>query len=195
VRELGLAVDGKSPTVESVAFGNFSLEDHWNQGDALNKIAGGKWDLVVMQQGPSALPESRALLVEYARKFAVEIRQRGGRPALYMVWPESSRAEVWDDVTESYAEAARSVNGLLLPAGEAFRSALSIDPGLELFDLDGFHPSPAGTYLAALVIYASATGRSPLGMSSLARPVGLSPSQIEAIEAGAADAIKRFGNP
>jgi hypothetical protein len=195
VQRLAAAASGVTPTVESVAFGDYSLEDHWNQGDALKAIAARKWDLVVLQQGPSALPESRVLLVEYVKKFAAEIRRGGGRPAIYMVWPESSRAQVWDDVTASYAAAAQAVDGLLLPAGEAFRSAARIDPALELFSGDGFHPTSTGTYLAALVIYARATGRSPVGISTIARLVGLSPGEIEALEAGAADAIQHFGTP
>ncbi len=91
IERLGQAVDGKTPTIQSVTFGDFSLEDHWNRGDAQQAIAGGRWDIVVLQQGPSALPESRVLLVEYARKFAAEIRRAGGRPAMYMVWPPNRR--------------------------------------------------------------------------------------------------------
>lgn len=195
VKRLGAAVDGKPPTIESVAFANYSLEDHWNRGDAQRAIAGGTWDLVVLQQGPSALPESRVLLVDYTTRFASEIEKAGGRTAMYMVWPESDRAAVWDDVTESYASAARAVDGMLMPAGEAFRSAVRVDPGLELLAGDGFHPSASGTYLAALVIYAQATGRSPEGMSAVAHLIDLSPAASHALEAGAADAIERFGIP
>ena len=99
VRQLGLTVGGKAPVVESVTIPDFSLEDHWNRGDAQQAIRRDKWDFVVLQQGPSALPESRVLLVEYTRKFAEEIRTVGGRPALYMVWPPASRAPEWDQVT------------------------------------------------------------------------------------------------
>src|SRR5262245_23603813 len=38
--------------VESVVFGGYSLEDHWNQGDALRAIERGGWSVVVLQQGP-----------------------------------------------------------------------------------------------------------------------------------------------
>ena len=193
VRRLGAAVDGKGPTVQSVVLPAFSLEDHWHQGSALQAIAGQQWDLVVLQQGPSALPESRALLVEYAKKFDVEIKKSGGRTAMYMVWPEQVRAEVWDDVSESYAEAARAVGGVLMPAGEAFRSALRLDATLQLFGSDGYHPSPTGSCLAALVIYAEAAGRSPANVLDAAHLVDLSPSATDALEAGAADAIERFG--
>src|SRR5436305_1655458 len=71
---------------QAVAFPDYSLEDHWNRGDAARTIAGGGWSAVVLQQGPSALPESRLLLVEYARRFDAVIRGAGARTALYMVW-------------------------------------------------------------------------------------------------------------
>jgi hypothetical protein len=56
-------------------------------------------------------------------------------------------------VSQSYAAAAKNVKGLLLPAGEAWRAAWATDAALPLYGPDGFHPSPMGTYLAALVIY------------------------------------------
>jgi hypothetical protein len=34
----------------SVAFGGYSLEDHWNQGAAQRRIAEGGWSIVVLQQ-------------------------------------------------------------------------------------------------------------------------------------------------
>jgi hypothetical protein len=165
VGRLGQAVEGKAPIVESVTVGGFSLEDHWNRGDAQKAIGRDKWDLVVLQQGPSALPESRVLLVEYTRRFAEEIRRTGGRPALYMVWPPASRA------------------------------VLRRNPDLALFAGDGFHPSGAGTYLAALVIYAQASNRSPIGISAVARIANLPPGDIEVLEAGASEAIDRFSPP
>ena len=90
---------------------NFSLEDHWNQGNARAAIAKGGWSVVVLQQGPSALPESRVLLRDYSKRFAAEARKAGARTALYMVWPSKARARDFDDVSESYALAARDVAG------------------------------------------------------------------------------------
>jgi hypothetical protein len=72
VQRLSHSDPSRSVVVSSVAFGGYSLEDHWNRGDAQRAIASARWDLVVLQQGPSALAESRALLVEYATRFAGE---------------------------------------------------------------------------------------------------------------------------
>ncbi|HVG22451.1 MAG TPA: hypothetical protein VNI02_25655, partial [Blastocatellia bacterium] len=121
---------------EMVAFPNYSLEDHWKSGDARRAIAAARWNFVVLQQGPSALAESRALLVEYARRFAGEIRSRGAEPALYMVWPSQSRLKDFDGVRDSYARAAEEVDGTLLPAGEAWRAAWRRRPELALYSPD-----------------------------------------------------------
>jgi hypothetical protein len=193
VEQLAAAVGESTIATESVVFGNYSLQDHWIQGDAARAIEQGGWDAVVLQQGPSALPESRALLVQYARIFAEKIRAVGAQPALYMVWPELSRSGAWDSVTNSYADAARAVDGMLLPAGEALREARRRDPGLQLFAADGFHPSPLGSYLAAVVIYAALAKHSPTGLAALAPPVPLNRSAAQVLEAAAVSALDRFG--
>lgn len=143
---------GRPAVCGSVAKPDYSLEDHWKDREARRAIARG-WDLVVLQQGPSALPESRVLLVEFARRFDEEIRKTGARTALYMVWPSRARRADFDRVSESYAIAATAVGGLLLPVGDAWQSAWAIDPSLSLYGPDGLHPSSTGTHLASLAIY------------------------------------------
>ena len=80
---------GRSWAVEAITYGGVSLEDHWGRGTQNRITAGVRF--VVLQQGPSALPESRVNLREWTRRFDAVIRQAGGRTALYMVWPESDR--------------------------------------------------------------------------------------------------------
>jgi hypothetical protein len=140
---------------------NFSLEDHWNDGEARRAIAGGGWSFVVLQQGPSALAESRVLLDEYARRFDREVRRGKARPALLMVWPSRDRPGDFDGVSRSYAGAAALVGGELLAAGDAWRAAWRRDPALGLYGPDGFHPSRLGSSLAAMVIVERLTGRLP----------------------------------
>jgi hypothetical protein len=143
---------GKRAVCESIAKPDYSLEDHWNERTAQKVIARG-WDVVVLQQGPSALPESRRLLIQYTNRFDEEIRKAGARTALYMVWPSRVRRGDFPGVSQSYTAAAAGVKGLLIPAGDAWRAAWAADAQLPLYGSDGFHPSPAGTYLAALVAY------------------------------------------
>jgi hypothetical protein len=172
---------------KTVAFPDFSLEDHWAQGEARKAIAKGGWDIVVLQQGPSALPESRVLLREYVRKFGEEIKRAGAKPALYMVWPSTERSRDFDRVIESYRLAAEDVDGLLLSAGAAWQAALKRTPALELYASDGFHPAPLGSFLAAWVIFKKfyddsfeMPARLTIDSDKLKR-IELTPSQLETL--------------
>lgn len=165
VRALALAA-GDTLRVGVAAYPDWSLEEHWTGGAARSAIRGGGWEIVVLQQGPSSLPESRALLIDYARRFAGEIRVAGAAPALYAVWPSLARSADFDRASESYRLAADEVDGILLPAGEAWRAAWRENPDLPLYAADGLHPSVLGTYAAALVVYARLLDRSPVGAPS-----------------------------
>jgi hypothetical protein len=145
----------------TIAPGGTSLEDHWNAGQVPAELASGDWDAVVMQQGPSALPESRLDLRQWATRLADLAREQGARPALMTVWPESYRAGALGDVIASYESAAKAAAADLYPAGRAWQAAWKRRPALPLYGPDGFHPSPLGTYLAALVVYAGLTGEPP----------------------------------
>jgi hypothetical protein len=146
-----LVAAGTEADVRGVAFPDFGLEDHWVEGSASDLIAAGGWDVVAMQQGPSAT-EGRPSLLEYSERFAREIREAGAEPALYMVWPAAERSFDFPGVEASYADAARAVEGILLPAGTAWLEAWELDPDLRLYGPDSFHPSALGTHLAALTI-------------------------------------------
>ena len=184
---------------KSVVFPDFSLEDQWNRGDARRAIAGEKWDVVVLQQGPSALEESRKLLLEYTRLFAKEIRSSGARPALYMVWPSQARFKDFDRVVESYKLAADAVRGILIPVGQAWREAWKRDPNIALYSEDKFHPSVAGSYLAGLVVYEKLFAESAVGLpahlklrSKTLGEIDLEKEQARLLQDAATDANKRF---
>jgi hypothetical protein len=183
---------------QSVVFPNFSLQDHWEKGDAQRAIASAKWNFVVLQQGPSALEDSRQSLLDYTRRFAKLIRDAGATPALYMVWPSKARFRDFDRVVESYALAAREVKVIVLPVGAAWQQAWKLDPKLPLYGEDQFHPSPAGSYLAALVIYAKLFGTSPQGLpaslklrSKTTEQIALPPEQAGQLQTAALMAFYR----
>ena len=150
--------------VHSVLRNNASVQDHWDEGTARRMVENERWDFVVFQHGPSASEDGRVALREAMALFAPKVRAAGGVPALYMVWPFASRRQDFDRVRETYALAAQDVGGLFLPAGEAWRAAWREDAAIELYLPDGLHPTPAGSYAAALVIYAGITGTSPIGL-------------------------------
>src|SRR5689334_13015481 len=133
--------------VATVTFPNHSLDDHWARGDARRAIDSRPWTHVVLQQGPSALPESRVALIRDVERFDRVIRRRGAKTCLLTVWPSAARSADFPRVIESYALAADRVHGLLIPAGAAWREAWKLRPSLALYSEDGFHPSHAGSLL------------------------------------------------
>ena len=144
----------------TVLRGNSSLEDHWNLG-VERVIEASQADFVVMQQGPSSVGTNPAYLREWTEVLAPAIRAAAGEPALLMVWPEVTRLEAFDAVRDSYAGAAEAVNGIFIPAGEAWREIWALDPDAELYGPDGFHPSRAGSFAAAVTVYAALFGEDP----------------------------------
>ena len=128
---------GRPMQVESVALPDFGLEEHWRQGDARKAIARGGWTFVVLQQGPSALPESRRILIDYVKRFDREIRVSGAKTALYMVWPSQQRRGDFNGVSQSYKAAASEVGAIVMPVGDAWREAWAADSKLALYGPDG----------------------------------------------------------
>ncbi len=199
-----LAKAGGQPALswKGVLVPGASLEDQWRAGEARRAITREKWDFVVLQQGPSASPEGRAMLLGYADRFARAIRAAGGRPAIYMVWPSSSRTSDFDDVSQSYRLAARQVDGLLFPVGEAWRLAGKRDAKLALYSPDGPPPDTGGSYLAALVMYERLYGQSPVGLPgklSVKEDAGtaldLTDAETKVLQEAAVEANRKYGKP
>ena len=185
-----------APVME--AFPDYALEDHWANGTAVRAIDQGKWSVVVLQQGSSALEESRVNLRVWTRKFDERIRAVAARTALYAVWPLASRQFDFDRVNESYTLAATDVNGMLFPVGEAWRAAWRRDPNLALYGPDGLHPSVRGSYIGALVIASMILDRSPAGMPTRLSLRGGAIVDIPRADAAvsqeaASEAIAKFG--
>jgi hypothetical protein len=191
---------GAVVTTQSITAGGYALEDHWPNQVLHQLILDGDWDFVVLQQGPSALPESRVNLVYWTQQFDTLIRQGGARTALYMVWPDIHRMSAFDSVSASYRAAADAVGGVILPAGDAWTNAWRRDPGLQLFGPDGFHPSVAGSYLAALTIFSGLTHRSALDVPVRPAEIGgllqnLSDTELEVLRQAVAATVGAVAYP
>lgn len=188
---------GVEPMVAArVLISNASLEDHWLAGQAPAAIRAGGWDVIVVQQGPSS--QNQEHLVEWASVFGALADSIGARLALYMVWPERSRLEAFDGVSQSYRVAAEVAMAALYPAGEAWRAAWELDPDMALYGPDGFHPSTAGSYLAALTIFQGIYGVAPDAVPARLRlrsgaVVDIGPSRAATLRAASATATAEFG--
>jgi hypothetical protein len=183
--------------IESVTFGGVSLQDHWSNGTARQRLAEESWDLVIMQQGPSSQPDSRVLLMEYAQRFNTEIRAAGARPAFFMVWPDVSRPQDFDGVSHNYRAAADSTDGMLFPGGEAWRAVWRRSASTVLYSPDGLHPTTLGTYVVALTMVGMISGTPIVGMPIElvvdGTTVRIAPGIAALVQEAAAEAVRDFG--
>jgi hypothetical protein len=175
------------PAVDVDWVSDFALVDHWSLGKAKELIANGRYDVVVMQQGPSSVAVNRDTLRLAAGLFAPLIRAAGGVPALFAVWPTADRQVDFDRATESYRLAAQDVGGMLFPGGETWRAAWRRDPALQLYSPDGLHPSPLGSYAVAVSMIGILYDRSTVGLPSAIR---LSNGSVYEFDAAAARVIQ-----
>jgi hypothetical protein len=78
-------------------------------------------------------------------------------------WPPVCTYEGMDDLLrERYMMMAEMNAGIVSPVGAVWRYLRENHPTIQLFASDGSHPSPAGSYVAAVCFYTSLFRKSPL---------------------------------
>eukprot|EP00966_Prymnesium_polylepis_P105926 2452634-Prymnesium_polylepis.1 len=143
-----------------------------------------EWDFVILQE-QSQIPSLHASADEQERRtFASSansamllgklISRRGGAVRLLQTWGDQEGdgnfAALQASIDRGFAHyvdilAGDGVMAEMIPVGDAWRLVQNARVGLfsRLYQEDGAHPSPHGTYLAACVAFASLVG-SPVGL-------------------------------
>jgi hypothetical protein len=190
---------GDTIQVQTVAGPNLALIDHVaGKTYAVDAIKSGRWDYVVLQQGPTPLPLYRDTLILATKWLQPYIHGAGARSAQLMVWPASTKRASFDEVRRSAELAAKAVDGVFLPAGEAWRAAWLAGPRIALYGPDGFHPSELGTYLTALVVYEGLTGRDVTTLAPRVTVAGkrlqIPTATVRLLQRVAHETVMRFGH-
>jgi len=151
--------------VRSITPGGASFSDHWKHGQAVATLREWHPNFLVLQ-GQSAEPLSSPQDFNYyARLFKAEADQVGSKTVLFSTWARPANDSYYKDRTSggsptqmqtrlssAYSSLAQNIGATLAPIGVAFERAKHDAPTIQL--LDGTqHPSPAGTYLAAAVLF------------------------------------------
>jgi hypothetical protein len=159
------AARGKGLEHRLISAGGASLRTHWNAGEALKAIRGGRYDFVALQE-QSTLPVKNAQRMhENIRLFGAAIEAAGAKTALYMTWARRHAPETQQQITDAYTGIGRELGATVVPVGLAWQSFLGQYDHPVLHDKDHSHPSPAGSYLAACVFLAVLYNESPVGIA------------------------------
>jgi lysophospholipase L1-like esterase len=138
--------------VEMIAFPNYAIEDHWNDGHVQKLIASKKYAFVIIQQGPSSQNDGRKMLMEYGKKYSSLCKLNDTKLCYFMVWPSLKYYHTFDGVINNYKQAALINNSILLPVGEVWKDYIDSNNSFEYYSNDRFHPSLKGSQIAAKVI-------------------------------------------
>ena len=135
-----------------IAFPNYALLDHWNDGMVQKEIRSKTYDYVIIQQGPSSQTFGREILIDYGKKYSDLCKENNTQLCYFMVWPSLSYYKTFEGVIKNHKEAAQINNAILLPVGEVWKSYFDASKKLDYYSNDGFHPSLKGSQVAAETI-------------------------------------------
>ncbi|KFZ29438.1 hypothetical protein IDAT_03560 [Pseudidiomarina atlantica] len=137
------------------------------------------WHAVVLQgHSNEPIDEKKSARFEKAMELMIKaLRERDIQPLLLMTWGYQNEPSMSRKLQAAYERVGKRHDALVVPVGVAFAAAAEQHPDIHLFvkDVRGAtneqllyrrdikHPSMAGTYLAACVMYASLYHRSPEG--------------------------------
>ncbi|RUO42009.1 hypothetical protein CWE22_07660 [Pseudidiomarina aestuarii] len=137
------------------------------------------WHAVVLQgHSNEPLDKKKSARFEKAMELMIQaLRDRDIQPVLFMTWGYQNEPSMSRKLQAAYERVGKRHDALVVPVGVAFAAAAERHPEINLFmkDVRGAadeqllyrrdikHPSMAGTYLAACVMYASLYQRSPEG--------------------------------
>ncbi|MCC6661521.1 MAG: hypothetical protein IT437_11615 [Phycisphaerales bacterium] len=177
---------GHTLTSRLISRGGASLKMHFNKGDATKAIESGDFDTVVLQE-QSTLPVKNAeRFHENVRLFDPVIRAAKARMVLYLTWARRHSPQNQALLTDAYASIGNELKAVVAPAGVAWQRVLRARPDITLHDKDDSHPTLAGSYLAACVLFATLFGESPVGTPA---PDGIPPGDAQLLQAAAWQSI------
>ena len=157
---------GVSPAFSTmIAHGGRHLSEHINEPEVRYNIRCGGYDFVVLQEAAHPFLGKETLLRD-GGKLSEWIAEADSKMVGYMTWAKKSEPWNFQEMIDSYTALCEENNGSLAPVGAIWEKILKGEKGsdIELYYTDGAHASLAGSYLAACVLYAAMTRKSPLGL-------------------------------
>ena len=159
------------------AEGGWTLDNHVNSAETMDKLNSSKWKYVVLQE-QSEIPAIKQFreseMYPAARILAQKIKENGATPIFFLTWAHrdgwsenglSDYESMQTQINNGYWEITQELMSPIAPVGYAWSATRRQDPQINLWREDGSHPTEEGTYLAACVFYAVIFHQSPEGLS------------------------------
>jgi hypothetical protein len=151
-----------------VAPGSMFLDERLHDAASVDLLRSQHWSAVILQAQKYSTSGQFTYSTAEAEEWIRMIRAGGGLPVMFPEWPRRGVSET-QRIYDLHVSIAQRQSACVAPIGQAWDLALARDPALVLHAQDGNHSAPAGAFLAALVLYATTTGSSPLDLPVLAQ--------------------------
>ena len=168
---------GYTVTADHVTQGGYYLDQFTNPADPFGKelsekLAENRYDYVFIQEQSTCPFTNYERFEAAATQLHGMIVENGAQCVLYQTWARETgspalSANRWtnkgmtEDLREAYETLGETLEVPVSPVGTAFYDVHTHHKDIDLYDADTTHPSPAGSYLAALCHYATVTGDDP----------------------------------
>jgi hypothetical protein len=152
VRDLAASA-GRASETASIVAGGASLRRHLNSGAVSEALEASSWHFVVLQEQSTLPIKNPVRYHENVRAIQAVITASGARTVLYMTWARRSAPETQAPLTDAVNAIGEEIGAAIAPAGTAWQEVLHAHPEIPLHAADGSHPTLAGSFLAACVLY------------------------------------------
>ena len=172
---------GYNVIVDTVTKGSYTMQKFADPNDTYGaqvhaKLKANKYDYVIIQEQSARPASDPALFYDGARALDKLIKENGAKTVLYATWGYQTgnnnlSKNGWTNETmtwklaASYTAISEELDALIAYAGLAFFDIFAGNKGVNLYDADKTHPSLEGSYLAALTIFSTIFGETPVGIS------------------------------
>lgn len=182
--------------VRTIAVAGALLSQQWDDGRAAAALKAQHPDVLVLQAQSTEAVLNPSGLERHVRLFKKAAEETGASTVILGTWARPPRDPFYsvsasggspeamqERLDAAYASIASGTGVLLAPVGKAWTLSLRRRPDVALSD-GTQHPSRAGTYLAAAVLYQTLFGERAVGSSYVG---GLAPTVADALQKIAAE--------
>lgn len=169
---------GDNLSYDSHTPGGYKLIEHAANPTSRSKVMAGGWDYVVLQDQSQTPALENGDFYTGSRNLCQLIKQHNpcAQPLFYMTWgkengdplncptftPMCTYNGMDSLLSLNYTHMAAQMNAEVSPVGAVWKYLRQNHPTLDLYEPDGSHPTPAGSYVAACCFYTAIFKKSPL---------------------------------
>ena len=127
--------------------------------EVIEKVKKGRWNFVILQGASVSQSHKTIYPYEHSKNLAATASKSGAVPLLYAEWPRKGMDET-EYIIDIYRLIQKGSSARIVTVGRVWDQVLKQEPKLDLWNADGNHAKPLGSYIAACSFYYAILGKS-----------------------------------